>query len=150
MKKWMWLWVVLTLGATAWAGLSVSVSIRTNNSGACVTVSGMAPADCYVWKKEWSGPGNTHTLNVYVKGKDCSAKGFKAIGPYYENLSNLSPGKHTVCVNVYCVCDKCCTYGSSSRLVARSSSTFTVKACGGWNNSRSRSNSSSSSSVRIH
>ena len=144
MKKLVWLLMVLVMSATAWADLSVRVSIRTTNSGACATVSGMAPADCYVWKKEWCGPGNTHTLNVYVKGKDCSTRGFKSIGPYYETLSNLCPGKHTVCVNVYCVCDKCCKWGTGSRLVARSSSTFTVGTCGG------RSSSSSSSRVQIN
>ena len=131
MKKYALLWMMLAMSATAWGSLSVSVSLRTDNSGACATVSGMAPADCCIWKSEWCGPGNTHTLNVYIKGKDCNAKGCKAIGPYTETLRGLCPGKHSVCVNVYCVCDRCCKCGAGARLVARSSATWTVAGCCG-------------------
>lgn len=144
MRKYAMLLLVLVMSATAWGSLSVNASIRTSKSGASVTVFGTAPAGFCV-QKQWCREGNKFTLNVKVNGKDCSAAGSATIGPFTESLSNLSPGTYTVCVNVYCICGKCCKRGTGSRLVTRSSSTFTVGACGGSSSSSSSSATSSSS-----
>jgi hypothetical protein len=141
----LFLLIVLVLGSNAWASLSVNVSIKTSNSGASVVVSGMAPCDACSWT-EWCHSGTTHTLNVCVKCKDCSGWGCKPIEGYNGPVPGVCSWKNTVCVNVYCVCSKCCSKcGSQGRLVYRSSTSFTVGSCGGATSSSSSSSISMSS-----